>query len=168
MKYRVEVEGTEIILDIRERSKNKIKVFQDNGVIEVEWTLCCKYPFISLLIKEKPYFFFLLRKDGELYLTWEGKPVKLDVYKGIEKKGRSIGRQKGGIERITSPLSGLVANVLVESGTKVKKGEPLLVLEAMKMRNEIKASRDGEVLEVKVAPGMSVELGGLLMTFKVA
>jgi len=168
MKYIVEVAGEEIVLEVKEKAKNKIKVVQNNGIVEIEWTLCSQYPLVSLIIGEKPYCFFLMRKNGELYLASEGKPVKFEVSKGGERK-RKIGDSRTGLlERITSPLSGLVASVFVSNGDRVKKGEPLLVLEAMKMRNEIRATRDGEIVEVKVKPGMSVELGTLLLTFKVA
>jgi len=69
---------------------------------------------------------------------------------------------------ITSPLTGRIIKVLVQAGDEVKEGDLLLVIEAMKMENEIVAPRAGRVKEVAVAPGARVNEGDLLVVLEVA
>ncbi|MFN7974101.1 MAG: biotin/lipoyl-containing protein [Acidobacteriota bacterium] len=76
------------------------------------------------------------------------------------------GKARTGHQRITAPMPGKVVRVLVSAGQVVAKGQGLIVVEAMKMQNELKASRDGKVGQVKVAPGDSVEAGALLATIE--
>ncbi|MBC7194138.1 MAG: biotin/lipoyl-binding protein [Caldisericia bacterium] len=68
---------------------------------------------------------------------------------------------------LTAPLPGKVLKVLVSPGSKVKKGDLLLTIEAMKMENEFFASEDGVVKEVYVSPGQTVETGGNLLLLEV-
>lgn len=64
---------------------------------------------------------------------------------------------------ISSPMPGKILSVRVKEGQKVKKGEVLLMLEAMKMENEIVAPEDGIVISVPVNEGMVVETGATLV-----
>ena len=65
---------------------------------------------------------------------------------------------------INSPMPGTIVNVKVKAGQDVKKGDVLVILEAMKMENEIKAPKDGKVTSVNVNKGESVNTGTLLVT----
>ncbi|MDA0378441.1 MAG: biotin/lipoyl-binding protein [Bacteroidetes bacterium] len=67
--------------------------------------------------------------------------------------------------RIEAPMPGLVLKVLVAIGQPVTKGDSLLVLEAMKMENDIKAHFDGVVKTIKVGAGDAVSKGQLLIEF---
>ncbi len=69
-----------------------------------------------------------------------------------------------GGEKITAPMPGTILAVNVTSGSAVKKGDVLMILEAMKMENEIMAPCDGAVTSVAVTKGASVESGTLLCT----
>ena len=64
-------------------------------------------------------------------------------------------------EKLISPFPGLIKNLLVENGAKVKKDQPVVVLEAMKMDNDITAPCDG-VITYAVAKGANVETGTVL------
>lgn len=68
----------------------------------------------------------------------------------------------GGANTVVSPLPGTVVNVKVSAGQTVKKGDVVMVLEAMKMENEINASKDGTITVVHVAKGAKVEQGSPL------
>lgn len=67
-----------------------------------------------------------------------------------------------GGEQITSPMPGNILSVNVSAGDTVKKGQVLMILEAMKMENEIMSPCDGKVVSVSVAKGAAVESGTLL------
>lgn len=64
---------------------------------------------------------------------------------------------------IAAPMPGTILSVAVEVGTIVTKGQTLLVLEAMKMENEIQAPSDGTVQELNVSQGLSVNAGDTLI-----
>ena len=69
-----------------------------------------------------------------------------------------------GAEKVTSPMPGTILGVKVSVGQSVKKGDVLVVLEAMKMENDIPAPRDGVVASLDVAKGASVQAGDLLVS----
>ena len=71
-----------------------------------------------------------------------------------------------GGEPINSPMPGNILAVNVAAGDAVKKGQVLMILEAMKMENEIMCPRDGKVLSVAVTKGSAVESGALLCTIQ--
>lgn len=64
---------------------------------------------------------------------------------------------------VKAPMPGLVLNIMVEPGQAVSKGDPLLILEAMKMENVIKAAGEGTVKSIAVQKGAAVEKGHLLL-----
>jgi biotin carboxyl carrier protein len=68
-----------------------------------------------------------------------------------------------GEQRIVAPMPGRVVRVLVATGDEVTPRQPLVVVEAMKMENELAALRAGRVKDVQVRDGMSVEAGRLLV-----
>ena len=69
-----------------------------------------------------------------------------------------------GSVKITAPMPGNILNVKVKPGDAVKKGDLLLILEAMKMENEIVAAQDGTIATVNVAKGHQVNSGDVLVT----
>lgn len=71
-------------------------------------------------------------------------------------------RPHGGDGRVKAPIPGTIARVLVAPGARVELGQPLLVLEAMKMENQIVAPRAGVVERLSAAAGQSVTLGAVL------
>ena len=66
-------------------------------------------------------------------------------------------------QRIVAPMSGTVVRVLVAKGEAVRSRQPVVVVEAMKMENELRASRDGTVVDVWAREGLSVDAGALLV-----
>ena len=82
----------------------------------------------------------------------------------ISKPAASAAPAPAGGETVTSPMPGTILAVNVTPGAKVKKGDVILVLEAMKMENEIMAPCDGTVASVSVTKGASVDSGAVLCT----
>ncbi len=109
------------------------------------------------LIDNHPYEIAIDRQLGWIR-SWSGRHTlhirDLDVL---------FARPAGGDGRVTAPIPGLIAKVLVAEGDAIELGQPLVVLEAMKMENEIRASRSGTVAVLHVQPGQTVGMGDLLV-----
>ena len=98
-------------------------------------------------------------KKGDLEKEPQGKRIRNEIGEGNAKKGET--EPKG--EAIKAPMAGTIVYVKTENGKKVSKGEVLLILEAMKMENEIVAPFDGEITHIKVKKGDSVNSGEALL-----
>jgi acetyl/propionyl-CoA carboxylase alpha subunit len=83
----------------------------------------------------------------------------------LEEMGINYGKYKK-INEIRAPMPGLVLKILVTPGQLVKGGDPIVVLEAMKMENIFKASSDAVVKEIKVVEKRAVEKGEVLVTLE--
>lgn len=82
----------------------------------------------------------------------------------LKKLGLSTVKSQG-VNQIKAPMPGLILALQVNDGDQVKKGDPLLILEAMKMENIIKSPADGIVKAIKVKKGESVEKNQVLIQF---
>jgi biotin carboxyl carrier protein len=69
------------------------------------------------------------------------------------------------VNDIKAPMPGMVLNILVTEGQEVKKGDPLIVLEAMKMENILKSPTDGIIKKIAIKKGIAVEKNQLLIQF---
>lgn len=85
---------------------------------------------------------------------------QVQTHKQIKKK------DGGGITKIKSPLPGNILSIAVKEGETVKKGQKLLIYEAMKMENEVLAEKDGTIASIKVNVGDAVLQDDLLIEIK--
>ena len=67
---------------------------------------------------------------------------------------------------VKSPMTGKIVGVFVKPGNEVKRGQLLVVLEAMKMENQIRSHANGRIREINVCEGQSVDTGEILITFE--
>ncbi len=109
----------------------------------------------ALVIRVGPQT-FTVTLDGDGQATIDGRSTQYTV-KAAPGVGSTADGAAGG--EIHPPMTGKVDAVLVEPGQEVATGDVLFVLEAMKMRNEVKAPRDGTVDQVLVSAGQTVEPG---------
>jgi biotin-dependent enzyme len=100
---------------------------------------------------------------GPMHLLLDGAAVAADV--GRSRRAR-IGAPAGGgaAGQVRAPMPGLVVAIQAEPGTAVVPGQPLIIMEAMKMQMEIRAPHAGVVREVRVSPGQDVAGNDLLVT----
>ena len=83
------------------------------------------------------------------------------------RRRRDQGSDKiGGPQRILAPMPGKIVRLLVKTGEKVRAGQPLVVVEAMKMENEVRARWDGTIAQTQVTEGASVEADALLVVIE--
>lgn len=78
------------------------------------------------------------------------------------RSGQNSDRHHQGVVEILAPMPGKIVRVQTESGASVEKGEGVVVVEAMKMQNEMKSPRAGVVVSIKVKPGDTVNAGDVL------
>jgi biotin carboxyl carrier protein len=166
MKLRAEVDGEELALDVRREGG---RVMADVGGRRYE-----------LSAREVG--------DGEYLLLQEGRVYECRV--GVEARGRvevSVGGRtyavalsdpkrlrgaraaaahEGGRAQLTAQMPGRVVRVFVEAGQAVEAGQPVVVVEAMKMQNEMKSPKDGTVVEVRVESGATVNAGDVLVVIE--
>ena len=86
-----------------------------------------------------------------------------EVKKGENPLPKKEVKVKGSGQSIDAPMPGTIVNIMVSNGDKVKKGQVIAILEAMKMENEIVAPIDGTVVSIDVEKGQNVNLGDSLV-----
>lgn len=150
---------------------------------------------VSVRVRGKIFSVRYVRNGAHLTLHFDDRIVQYALVGGVDDEGRkrfsvrasgghvmysglswvresdqvSLGGQ-GGVKhkalRVKSQMPGKIVKVLVTVGQKVEAGAPLIVMEAMKMENEIRSTAAGTVKEVKVQAGQAVETGVLLISIE--
>jgi biotin carboxyl carrier protein len=113
------------------------------------------------------------RKGYDVIATPDPATKQLTLFVGttpvtVTRNGTRRGSPKSGPastgpQRIVAPMPGKVVRILVKTGDAVQARQPLVVVEAMKMENELKANRDGIVADIHTREGASVDAGALLV-----
>jgi len=122
----------------------------------------------SLLIRDASHVADVTEKDGWFLVDVSGETYRIRVEEEtrhvIRTRGRSP-REAGG-QVLVAPMPGKVVQIGVREGQTVKPGDGLVVVEAMKMENEFKATAVGTVMEVRVQVGQSVNAGDVLVVIE--
>ena len=106
------------------------------------------------------------RTAGEVLVTIEGHTAMLVVNGRRTPRETDTARQAQGEQRVVAPMAGRVMRVLVAPGDEVTASQGVVVVEAMKMENELRAQRAGRVKDVSVSAGTSVEAGRVLVVIE--
>jgi biotin carboxyl carrier protein len=106
------------------------------------------------------------RPGGGVVVVIDGYRFEIDVHDPRRWTRKSGGRGDAGVQRITAPMPGKVVRVLISPGDPVKAGQGLVVVEAMKMQNELKATRPGKVITVPAKEAATVAAGEILATIE--
>jgi biotin carboxyl carrier protein len=101
-----------------------------------------------------------------LVVVIDGYRFEIDVRDPRRFRRSADGRGADGVQTISAPMPGKVVRVLVAAGDAVEAGQGLLVVEAMKMQNELKSPRAGKVLTVVTREGATVTPGEVLATIE--
>lgn len=103
-------------------------------------------------------------KDGAVGVKPSAPPVQATVQTPAPRPERPLAATGSG--GITAPMPGTILNVMVKAGDRVEYGQALVILEAMKMENNINANVAGTVTSIEVSQGQSVDTGQLLLTIE--
>ena len=143
------VNGESIVLDTAVLNDRTVNILYNNKSYKVE--------IVTLDAVEKVA---AVKVNGNIYsLSIKDQFDQLLQQLGMDNLATSK------ILQVKAPMPGLVLNVLISVGDEVKKGDNLLVLEAMKMENMIKSPTDGIVKKIEIIQGDKVEKNELLVSF---
>jgi biotin carboxyl carrier protein len=173
MKFIATMEGVQHTIDCQcdEKSSDLFHMTLDGKLYEVD---ARRMPsqIVHILLEHKSYDVDLERiarksdtLDGRVHVRVRGRVLRfeiLDERRIKMKEAQGFRFDVGGIINIDSPMPGKVIKVLKREGDDIKEGEGLIVIEAMKMENELRAPKAGKVREVKVKEGDAVEAGARL------
>lgn len=111
----------------------------------------------------------ILKKEGaDITLLINGKETKVQVKDHISLMLEKLGMDavlENVVNDVKAPMPGVILDIIASQNQEVAKGDPLLILEAMKMENMIKSPTDGKIKSIEVTKGQSVEKNALLIQF---
>jgi biotin carboxyl carrier protein len=141
--YRVAVDGNEFVVDGKKTGLVNYSLIVDDRSFEVD-----------VDISEDEYRVLV---DGRTY------HIRVVDERRVRLGGLQSGIQLEGRQAVSAPMPGKVIAILVGEGDRVEKGQGLVIVEAMKMENEVRSPISGEVREVKVKAGEALEVGAVLV-----
>jgi glutaconyl-CoA/methylmalonyl-CoA decarboxylase subunit gamma len=105
---------------------------------------------------------------GTAQVTVNGKPYRITIEKpesvgGVDNAHADRKRAPAGAGSVTAPIPGLILDITVKDGERVEAGDTVVVMEAMKMENNIVSNVSGRVKEINVQKGAHVKTGDLIM-----
>lgn len=123
----------------------------------------------SMLIDARHYEIDVLEMEEALVVLVNGQPFRVDIQEERERHGRSEpgkGEGQASEQTVIAPMPGKVVKLLVKPGDKVQAGDGIVVVEAMKMENELKAPVAGTVAEIRTEEGKAVNGGDVLVVIE--
>ena len=122
---------------------------------------------ISFLFKDSSYLVDVIGKGTEYTVYTRGAYKTFKVYneEALLHESLKAGGGLAGGNNLNSGMPGKIVKIFVKPGDELKEGDPVLIMEAMKMENEMRASSPVKVKEILVKEGENVEAGAQLVTF---
>jgi biotin carboxyl carrier protein len=163
MKYQTIINGQTYEIEINEDGR----IFVNGEDRAIDFRVLREGELYSLLLDHLSYEAVVEERDDQYHVMMAGDLFEVKV---TDERSRRLANafmafgDVGGEATIRAPMPGLIVRVPVVEGQDVSKGETLIILESMKMENELKSPRDGVVRHVHVAPGDSVEQNKALVT----
>src|SRR6185436_800225 len=156
MRYITTVDNKEYLVEILDEKH----IIINGKTYEVDFESVSGQPVYSLIVDGKSHESYVAPGDDNWQVLLRGRLYPVSVEDERERRLRAAagsGVAETGEFLLKSPMPGLVVAIPIEEGQEVKKGQVLLILESMKMQNELKAPRDGVVHRIKVKTGETVE-----------
>lgn len=172
MYFEAESDGVKYQVSVSEsKSHWKVGMRQD----EKDWIYydICKSDYVSLddtvsfIFKDSSYLIDVINKGTEYTVYTRGVFKTFKVYneEALLHESLKAGGGMGAGAQLTSGMPGKIVKVFVKPGDMLKEGDPILIMEAMKMENEMRAAADVKIKEILVKEGENVESGATLVTF---
>ncbi|MFZ5912554.1 MAG: biotin/lipoyl-containing protein [Chloroflexota bacterium] len=156
MKYITTVNDKEFLIEIVDERHLAV-----NGrVFQVDFDSIHGQPVFSLLLDGRSFEGFAYSGEEQMEVLLMGRQFPVRVEDEREKRLRAAAGSsvsEAGEFHLKSPMPGMVVSIPVEEGQAVEKGQVLVILESMKMQNELKAPRAGTIHRIRVRAGESVE-----------
>ena len=156
MKYISTVNGIEYQIELIDERH----IIVNGRTLTVDFNSISGQPVYSLLVDGKSFEGFVYPGETEWEVLLMGRQYPVVVEDEREKRLRAAAGgtvSEGGEFHLKAPMPGMIVSIPVEEGQKIEKGDVLLILESMKMQNELKAPRTGTVGRIRVKAGESVE-----------
>ncbi|HSK66502.1 MAG TPA: biotin/lipoyl-containing protein [Anaerolineales bacterium] len=156
MKYITTIEDKQFTVEIIDEKHVSV----DGKIYEIDFESVSGQPVYSLIVDGRSHESYIYQGEENWQVLLRGRlyPVTVEDEREMRLRAAAGGRvAETGEFHLRSPMPGLVVAVPVTEGQEVKKGEVILILESMKMQNELKAPRDGTIGRIRVRPGESVE-----------
>ena len=168
MRYYVTLaDGAEIAVDVVKGPGGRTEVRLDGEPVEVDAVEAGGA--VNVRVGERVFDLWLERADARVACVaarrrGRGPAGRATVESDRQRLGAAVSRPgAGGGGRVTAPMPGRVVKLLVQEGDVVEKGGPVVVVEAMKMENELSADAPGRVTKIAVSEGQNVEGGATLV-----
>jgi pyruvate carboxylase subunit B len=165
VKYIVTVDGQEVVVEV---DGGVVRV--GDRIVEAHLSPVPGTPLRHLLLDGESLTLAMSRQEtGRWDVQLHGSHYGAEVLDERTRHIRSLtgdGSVPRGPSHLKAPMPGLVARILVAPGQAVTHGQGLVVLEAMKMENELRAGAPGTVRAIAAAPGQAVEKGEILIEFE--
>lgn len=167
MAYFARSGGRDHRLDVRQ-DRDGLHVRLDDREFHVDF-LQVDPGLYSLLIGGRSYEIDLVEMEDALVVLVNGQPFRVEIQDERERRLRTAvgkGDIKTGKRVVAAPMPGKVVRLLVRPGDAVQPGDGIIVVEAMKMENELKSPAAGTVKEVRVEEGKAVGGGDVLVVIE--
>ena len=160
MTYDIAIDGKNYRLDLN-RSDGRWSCRLNGREVEVDAVLA-RPDVLSLRIDNRAYEVKCERVGDETHLWVGSVRFAAEVRDPRSLRGRVRAVDDQGPRKLTAPMPGKIVRVLVSQGDEVEAGDGVLVVEAMKMQNEIKSPKKGTVQKILVGEGAAVNAGDVL------
>lgn len=167
MRYFTKLQGQKegVPVDVEQLPNGHYRVTLEGKTHHID-ALTLDHGAVSMLVDGRSYHVEVEEKGDEVAVLVDRQLTRVDV--ADERRLRLRAAQAGfaveGKQTIVAPMPGKVVKVLVKQGDEVKEGQGLVVVEAMKMENELKAPKAGKVTELFAKEGTTVEINAKLVT----
>ncbi len=167
MRYVATLEGAEHELEVEELAADSFRIRLGERQFDADLRQIGPVSF-SIILANRSFDFDVVRDGDEVVIASRGGSTRLMLVDAARRAMRSRGRVRevGGRVELKAAMPGRVLSVLVQAGDEVKADQGVMVVEAMKMENELRSPKDGKVTEVKVAAGQTVEKGEVLLVIE--
>jgi biotin carboxyl carrier protein len=163
MRFVATLDGAEHSLEVEELAAHALRVKLGERQFELDVRRVGTSSY-SILVDNRSFDFEVIREGEELVVASRGGVTRVTLADAARRSRHPGARaQVIGKASLKAMMPGRVINVLVNVGDEVVAQQGLLVVEAMKMENELKAPKAGKVVDIKVKPGQTVEKGELLL-----